>query len=56
MFENYPPKSVVVGIDGSQAAVRAAQWAVDEVADTDTPLRLLNITRTKPQRQPKRNP
>ena len=48
MFENYPPKSVVVGIDGSQAAVRAAQWAVDEVADTDTPLRLMNITELSP--------
>ena len=48
MFENYPPKSVVVGIDGSQAAVRAAQWAVDEVADTDTPLRLLNISELSP--------
>jgi nucleotide-binding universal stress UspA family protein len=41
MFEMCPPKSVVVGIDGSQAAVRAARWAVDEVAGTETPLRLL---------------
>lgn len=48
MFENYPPKSVVVGIDGSQAAVQAAQWAVDEVADTDTPLRLHNIRELSP--------
>src|ERR1700722_1583702 len=48
MFENYPPKSVVVGIDGSQAAVQAAQWAVDEVADTDTPLRLLYIRDLSP--------
>ena len=48
MFENYPPKSVVVGIDGSQAAVRAAQWAVDEVADTDTPLRLHYIRELSP--------
>jgi nucleotide-binding universal stress UspA family protein len=40
-FDMCPPKSVVVGIDGSQAAVRAARWAVDEVADTETPLRLL---------------
>jgi nucleotide-binding universal stress UspA family protein len=43
MLEHFPPKSVVIGIDGSQAAVRAALWAVDEVADTDTPLRLLYI-------------
>src|ERR1700722_6229386 len=48
MFENYPPKSVVVGIDGSKAAVQAAQWAVDEVADTDTPLRLLYIRDLSP--------
>ena len=43
MFEIFPPKSVVVGIDGSQAAIRAALWAVDEVAGTDNPLRLLYI-------------
>jgi nucleotide-binding universal stress UspA family protein len=48
MFEIYPPKSVVVGIDGSHAAIRAAQWAVDEVAGTDTPLRLLNIRELSP--------
>jgi nucleotide-binding universal stress UspA family protein len=41
MFENFPSKSVVVGIDGSRAAIRAAQWAVHEVAGTDTQLRLL---------------
>lgn len=43
MLETFPPKSVVVGIDGSQAAVRAALWAVDEVAGTDIPLRLIYI-------------
>jgi nucleotide-binding universal stress UspA family protein len=48
MFENFPPKSVVVGIDGSPAAVRAARWAVDEVAHTDIPLRLLNIRELGP--------
>jgi nucleotide-binding universal stress UspA family protein len=48
MFEVYPPKSVVVGIDGSQAAVRAALWAVDEVAGTDIPLRLLYIREMSP--------
>ncbi|MEE6139254.1 universal stress protein [Mycobacterium sp. 050128] len=41
MFDRYPPKSVVVGVDGSAAAIRAARWAVDEVAGTDIPLRLL---------------
>ncbi|WP_343574844.1 universal stress protein [Mycobacterium sp.] len=43
MLEPFPPKSVVVGIDGSQAALQAALWAVDEVAGTDIPLRLLYI-------------
>jgi nucleotide-binding universal stress UspA family protein len=48
MFEIFPPKSVVVGIDGSQAAIRAALWAVDEVAGTDVPLRLLYIRELSP--------
>ncbi len=43
MFDVFPPKSVIVGIDGSPAAIRAALWAVDEVAGTDVPLRLLYI-------------
>ncbi len=33
--------SVVVGIDGSRAAVGAALWAVDEAMSRDLPLRLL---------------
>ena len=45
MFDRYPPKSVVVGVDGSQAAIRAARWAVDEVAGTDIPLRLLYVAK-----------
>lgn len=48
MLESFPPKSVVVGVDGSQAALRAARWAVDEVADTDFPLRLLYIRDVNP--------
>jgi nucleotide-binding universal stress UspA family protein len=43
MFEYRPPKSVVVGIDGSQAAVRAALWAAEQVAGSEIPLRLLCI-------------
>jgi nucleotide-binding universal stress UspA family protein len=35
------PPSVVVGIDGSRAAVRAALWAVDEAVSRDIPLRLV---------------
>jgi nucleotide-binding universal stress UspA family protein len=48
MFEHFPPKSVIVGIDGSQAAIRTALWAVDEVAGTDIPLRLLYIRELSP--------
>ena len=36
-----PPAAVVVGIDGSKAAVRAALWAIDEAVDRDIPLRLM---------------
>ena len=36
-----PPAAVVVGIDGSKAAVRAALWAIDEAVDRDCPLRLI---------------
>ncbi|BBX45901.1 universal stress protein [Mycobacterium cookii] len=35
--------AVVVGIDGSQAAIHAAQWAVDEAVSREIPLRLLEI-------------
>lgn len=52
MFDSYPPKSVVVGVDGSQAAIRAVRWAVDEVAGTDIPLRLLYVVRMDPHASP----
>jgi len=48
MFDSYPPRSVVVGVDGSRASIRAAQWAVDEVAGTDTPLRLVHVSEPNP--------
>jgi len=42
MLSTSPPSpAVVVGIDGSLAAVEAALWAVDEAVDRDVPLRLL---------------
>jgi nucleotide-binding universal stress UspA family protein len=52
MFDRYPPESVVVGVDGSQAAIRAARWAVDEAAGTDIPLRLLYVTKADPSASP----
>ena len=36
-------KSVVVGIDGSQAGVNAAKWAVDEAITRQLPLRLVHV-------------
>ncbi len=43
MTDNQPSAAVVVGIDGSQAAVRAARWAVDEAIARDLPLRLVAV-------------
>lgn len=41
MPEPFTPPSIVVGVDGSRAAVRAALWAVDEAVSRDIPLRLV---------------
>ncbi|HEY1439670.1 MAG TPA: universal stress protein [Mycobacterium sp.] len=41
MNESPTPQSIVVGIDGSRAAIHAALWAVDEAVSRDIPLRLL---------------
>ncbi len=41
MQEPATPQSIVVGIDGSKAAIRAALWAVDEALSRDAALRLL---------------
>src|ERR1700746_2159652 len=41
MKESTAPGSIVVGIDGSRAATRAALWAIDEALSRDVPLRLL---------------
>ncbi|CDO89032.1 hypothetical protein AWC29_21565 [Mycobacterium triplex] len=40
-MEFVTPRSIVVGVDGSKAALRAAHWAVDEAIKGDVPLRLL---------------
>jgi nucleotide-binding universal stress UspA family protein len=39
-----PSTAVVVGIDGSQAAIHAAEWAVDEAIARDVPMRLVCVT------------
>ena len=36
-------RPVVVGIDGSDAAIEAAQWAADEAVARDVPLRLIYV-------------
>lgn len=43
MPADYTAKSIVVGIDGSRAAVAAAQWGADEASGHDVPLRLLYV-------------
>ena len=35
---------VVVGVDGSEAAIDATIWAIDEAASRDVPLRIVHIT------------
>lgn len=53
MKETPAPPSIVVGIDGSKAAVQAALWAADEAAGRDIPLRLLYaIEPDEPQQTP----
>lgn len=44
MTDIQPGTTVVVGIDGSRAAVHAAEWAVDEAIARDVPLRLVCVT------------
>ncbi|MHA7652399.1 universal stress protein [Mycobacterium sp. ML4] len=40
-------KSVVVGVNGSQAAVNAAKWAIDEALSRQMPLRLVYVITRK---------
>jgi nucleotide-binding universal stress UspA family protein len=37
------PGPVVVGIDGSEAAINAAEWAIDEAISRDVALRLVHV-------------
>jgi nucleotide-binding universal stress UspA family protein len=38
---------VVVGIDGSAAAIGAAQWAIEEAISRNVPLRLVSVTKAR---------
>ncbi|HZE14462.1 MAG TPA: universal stress protein [Mycobacterium sp.] len=44
MIDRRSGASVVVGIDGSAAAIHAAVWAIDEAISRDMPLRLVYVT------------
>ncbi len=46
MNDSTAARPVVVGIDGSQAAINAALWAVDEAIHRDVVLRLVHAVRT----------
>lgn len=43
MQDNTLAKPVIVGIDGSRAAITAAVWAADEAIARDAPLRLVYV-------------
>ncbi|TGD87944.1 universal stress protein [Mycolicibacterium sp. CH28] len=42
MPEPFTPPSIIVGVDGSRGAVRAALWAIDEAVSRDIPVRLVS--------------
>jgi nucleotide-binding universal stress UspA family protein len=44
----FPSASIIVGVDGSDAAVRAAIWATDEAITRDIPLRLVHVISRHP--------
>ena len=46
MADGFTPPAVVVGVDGSRAATRAALWAIDEAVSRDMPLRLITAVGT----------
>ncbi|RAV05995.1 universal stress protein [Mycobacterium colombiense] len=43
MSNAYPAPAILVGVDGSRAAVHAALWAIDEAVNRDIPLRLVYV-------------
>jgi len=44
MLDPSPTPCILVAIDGSQSAVDAALWAIDEAVERDVPLRLVYVT------------
>lgn len=47
-----PHPAVMVGVDGSAAAIRAAEWAVDEAVGREVPLRLVHTIPTEVEPAP----
>lgn len=43
MSNVYPAPAILVGVDGSRAAIHAAVWAIDEAVSRDIPLRLVYV-------------
>jgi nucleotide-binding universal stress UspA family protein len=41
------PGPIIVGVDGSRAAINAAVWAIDEAVSRDVPLRIVHVTRIR---------
>ena len=56
MTQQAPTQSVVVGIDGSQAALDAAIWAVAEAVSRDIPLRLVHASAANHSLRPPMRP
>ena len=50
MAEQFNQTSIVVGIDGSRTAVRAALWAIDEATSRDIPLHLVAAANSPAER------
>jgi nucleotide-binding universal stress UspA family protein len=42
-----PPGPIIVGVDGSRAAINAAVWAIDEAISRDVPLRIVHVTQIR---------
>jgi nucleotide-binding universal stress UspA family protein len=43
MSNMYPAPAILVGVDGSRAAIHAAVWAIDEAVSREIPLRLVYV-------------
>lgn len=52
MTEPFTPPSIMIGVDGSPDAVRAALWAVPEALSRDIVLRLISVADSAPDGQP----